>query len=162
VEHLAEIIKSVSRKKNLNLSREAREIERQWAIVAGPLAAAHSWPQGIKNETLRVGVDSSVWLQHLRLLQPDLLDKIRVEYPELKIREIRITLLPALPTQTRNRVRGSGADLRHLTHRDKKMIESCPQAIADTELAALFRRIMTLEIARRRTREAHSQDRQQK
>ena len=52
------------------------DILSAWHKVAGPKAAKHTSPAALKDKTLLVNVDSTVWMYHLRLKEAVLLKKI--------------------------------------------------------------------------------------
>jgi len=52
------------------------DILSAWHKAAGPKAAKHTSPAALKDKTLLVNVDSTVWMYHLRLKEAVLLKKI--------------------------------------------------------------------------------------
>ena len=66
-----------------------KDISSAWARAAGAKAAAHSEPAGLKNKTLLVSVDSTVWIYHLRLKKKKLLKKIGALLEGQEIEEIK-------------------------------------------------------------------------
>jgi predicted nucleic acid-binding Zn ribbon protein len=57
-------------------SQVLRIVER-WETAVGPEIAAHSRPLALRGSQLEVGVDSSVWSQHLKLQEPQILAGLR-------------------------------------------------------------------------------------
>ncbi|MDD5344248.1 MAG: hypothetical protein PHW12_07485, partial [Smithella sp.] len=58
------------------------------------------------------------------------------------------------PVQTKTENNISQTKRIALKERDKKMIADCTAALADRELASIFKRIMQIEISRRRQLES--------
>jgi predicted nucleic acid-binding Zn ribbon protein len=48
-----------------------------WEEVVGSQVAGHSSPSALRGKTLEVGVDSSVWSQHLQMRREEILAGLR-------------------------------------------------------------------------------------
>ena len=64
----------------------------QWEKIVGTKIAEHANPKIWQGTTLIVEVSNSAWLQELKMMELDVLQKIRETCPDLKIDKIRWTL----------------------------------------------------------------------
>lgn len=64
----------------------------EWANIVGLPVAEHATPLKWMQNVLLVGVDDSSWLTELRMMEGEILEKIRSRKPDLKIDGIRWTL----------------------------------------------------------------------
>jgi len=63
-----------------------------WPAIVGPVIARQTTPHLWQGDTLTVKVTHSAWMQELKMMEPQLLAKIRAQAPDLKIQKIRWTL----------------------------------------------------------------------
>ena len=61
-----------------------------WERAAGKTAARHSAPVSLRNKTLIVSVDSTVWMYQLRLQNAGLLKKINKQLKSHSVESIRL------------------------------------------------------------------------
>lgn len=71
---------------------------RGWQAVAGDDLAAHSNVRDVKQSTVIVEVDHPGWLQMFQLQKTAMLRKIKKQFPELDILDIRCFLMKEQPT----------------------------------------------------------------
>lgn len=64
----------------------------RWPEIVGTKIASKSRPALWREETLVVEVQNSVWLTELRMMEPEILEKIRGACPEIAIKKIRFTI----------------------------------------------------------------------
>ncbi len=74
-------------------------LARQWQDLVGTEIAAHVTPAWLRRDTLWLYVDASVWMQEIRFLQPELLQKINRYLQEVVVREIRCLQRPQDATE---------------------------------------------------------------
>jgi predicted nucleic acid-binding Zn ribbon protein len=68
----------VIQKLGLPQRRAAAEVLRAWNSLVDPTVAAHAQPVGLRNGTLFVRVDSSVWLSEIvRYRRREILDRLQ-------------------------------------------------------------------------------------
>lgn len=155
LEPLADILDATLKKRKIAVDREQCRLNGIWKQAAGPQIAAQSKAESLKNHVLQVKVNSSVWLQQLHFLKPEILGKLRPLLPSSELKDIRFSLATAPPPDSvRGRDTKLSLDHRYLKNRDKKMIEECRQGVKDPELGEIIARVMTKEILRRRVIEA--------
>lgn len=73
------------------------ELFTSWAKIVGEDTAAKSTPEVLENGVLTVRCSSTAWATQLRLMQETILDRLKSEFPDLEILEIRL-LGPASPS----------------------------------------------------------------
>ena len=66
-----------------------------WSEVVGRDVAEQTGPAFIGNNVLWIHVRSSVWMQHVQILKPRLLDQVRRYLPKAEITDLRWILQPA-------------------------------------------------------------------
>ena len=134
--------------RNLGISDRIRleALRRQWqTIFAGPLSM-HTAPVELKASKLVVAVDSPAWLQHLKFLNKEILDKIAshdIRSIQLRLGSVRVDSERQIPDK-----KASLADFRELTDDDRAAIDSAVSGIEDDELKDVIRQ--TMEKAARR------------
>lgn len=67
---------------------EQAELFIRWSDVVGEINAANSWPESLTGEKLLVRCTSTAWATQLRLMQPQILEKIAGEFKDLVIKSI--------------------------------------------------------------------------
>ena len=89
--HISEAIKEVF--KNIDETNAPgitkNDILSAWQKAAGTKAAKHSSPASLKEKTLIVNVDSTVWIYQLRLKEQELLKKIKRLLKKMDVERIR-------------------------------------------------------------------------
>ena len=114
-------------------------IRAQWASIVGPDVARRTRPESLTGGTLRVVVDNSPWLHELTLRASNLTAEVRSRFGE--VRALRFVLgaiareTAAGPTRPPRPVA--------LTATDRAEIEAAAEAIADSDVAAAARRLLT-------------------
>ncbi len=155
LEPLANILAAALKKRKITLDRQQSGLNGAWKQAVGPQIAAQAKAESLKNQILLVKVNSSVWLQQLHFLKPDILGKLRPLFSESDLKDIRLSLATApAPGGERDRNQKLSLDHRYLKDRDKKMIEECRIGLKDSELGEIIGRVMTKEILRRRVIDA--------
>jgi len=75
---ISDLMPKVSDKLGLERRRAETEIVRVWNHLIDPTIAAHAQPTGIRNGTLFVTVDNSVWLSEIvRYRRREILDRLQ-------------------------------------------------------------------------------------
>jgi predicted nucleic acid-binding Zn ribbon protein len=72
-----------------NAPLEKAALFNSWSEVVGPESAAASTPEGLHNSVLTVKCRSTAWATQLRMLETEILEKIKLLYPTLEITQIR-------------------------------------------------------------------------
>jgi hypothetical protein len=91
-------------------------------------------------------------VQQLHFIKEEIRSKLNELSGKSAIKEIRFLVGHTL-VQEKAKDNVSSTKKTMLKKRDKEMIAECTAALADRELAAIFKRVMQVEISRRRQRE---------
>ena len=145
------------KKRGLAPKPEESALFKLWPKAVGEQIAAQTKPAAWREGTLFVKTTSSVWVQQLHFMKEDIRQKINDLSAKQTVKEIIFTVgyNPAPKNTGRN---ATGTPKLVLRARDKKMIAECTETMADRELAEIVKRVMKMEISRRRLLEA-KQDR---
>jgi len=91
---VGEILKSLVQKTGLGKKMEQSRIWNEWTNLAGASLAEHGRPHGIKDQTLVVEVDSTVWMNRYAYHKWDILMRINRMYGREMVSDIYILLTP--------------------------------------------------------------------
>ncbi|MFZ2398172.1 MAG: DUF721 domain-containing protein [Smithella sp.] len=153
LQSIGEVLFSALKKKGLNLKIEENALLKLWPKAVGPQIASKTQPDCLRGGILFVKTISSVWVQQLHFMKEEIRDKLNKLAGKNVIKEIRF-LVGHTPVQIKSGENVSSTKKIVLKERDKKMIADCTAALADHELASIFKRIMQIEISRRRQLES--------
>jgi predicted nucleic acid-binding Zn ribbon protein len=85
----AQLVPAVVEKLGLERRRAETEIVRAWKTLIDPTLTAHAQPTGLRQGTLFVSVDSSVWLTEIvRYRQREILERLRSSFGPSLIKRI--------------------------------------------------------------------------
>lgn len=146
---VGEVLFTILKKKGLASKIEENALLKKWPEIVGPQIASQTQPDSLRNGTLFVKTVSSVWVQQLHFIKGEILDKLNQFSGKSAIREIRFIVGYRLTGKTEEEMPQS-ARKAVLKKRDKDMISECTERLADRELASVLKRVMQLEISRRR------------
>lgn len=154
LQRIDEILARALRKRHVPFRSEDRRLREVWDKAVGPQIASQSRPEHLRREIMLVRVANSVWMQQLHFLKEEIIGKVNNALGNTSVKDIRFAIgqLPASPHQgheTGFRARST----MPLKERDKKMMDTCLDTLADQELKEIVRRVMTKEITWRRSRE---------
>lgn len=91
-EALGALVPAVLEDLGLEATRTLTRIADRWEAIVGAHAAPHAWPAAIRGKTFEVEVDSSVWVQTLRLQSPEILAKLEAALGPEAPRELWIRI----------------------------------------------------------------------
>jgi hypothetical protein len=153
LQSIGEILFKALKRRGMAAKLEENALLKFWPKAVGPQIASQTQPDCLRAGTLFIKTTSSVWVQQLHFIKDD----IRVKMNELSgkeaIKEIRFSVghkLAKAKAEANNIVTKKLV----LKERDKKMIAETIASLADQELASILKRVMQVEISRRRVREA--------
>ena len=130
---------------------EENALLKFWPKAVGPQIASQTQPDCLRGGTLFVRTTSSVWVQQLHFIKEEIRQKLN-ELSGKEAIEIRFSVGHKL-AQAQAEANYPVTKKLVLKERDKKMIAETTSAVADQELAAILKRVMQVEISRRRQRE---------
>lgn len=73
---IASVLTGIARRHGMEAKLFEHKLLKNWAGIAGEPIAAHTRPDQIKFKKLYLVAESSVWIQHLTFLKPELIEKI--------------------------------------------------------------------------------------
>ena len=131
---------------------EENALQKLWPKAVGPQIASKTDLDSLKNGTLFVKTVSSVWVQQLHFIKEEIRGKLNELYGKPVIKEIRFSVGHPL-ARKKKEDNDSLIKKTVLKKRDRDMIAQCTEALADRELADILKRVMQVEISRRRQRD---------
>ena len=149
LQSIGEILFSSFKGKGDAAKIEENSLIKLWPKAVGQQIVLQTQPDCLKNGTLFVKTTSSVWVQQLHFMKEEILQKLNELAGKIAVKDIRFSVGHKL-AQTRTDANTPAAKKSLLKERDKKMIAECTAALADRELAIIFKRVMQAEINRRR------------
>lgn len=149
LQSIGEILFSSFKGKGVAAKIEENSLIKLWPKAVGQQIVLQTQPDCFKNGTLFVKTTSSIWVQQLHFIKEEILQKLNELAGKIAVKDIRFSVGHKL-AQTRTEANILAAKKSLLKERDKKMIAECSAALADRELAVIFKRVMQAEINRRR------------
>jgi hypothetical protein len=149
LQSIGEILFSSFKGKGVAAKIEENSLIKLWPKAVGQQIFLQTQPDCLKNGTLFVKTTSSVWVQQLHFMKEEILQKLNELAGKIAVKDIRFLVGHKL-AQTRTDANIPAVKKSLLKERDKKMIAECTAALADRELAIIFKRVMQAEINRRR------------
>ena len=123
-------------------------IRRDWGRIAGPDISRRSQPGGLRMGVLDVTVDNSAWLHELTLRSRELLEAVQVRHgsrvASLRFSLGKIAAGPGPPASQHHPVREI-----QLGSEDARLVETMVAPVADPELAASLRRLLTKDLSKK-------------
>ncbi len=142
---------SAFKRRGMAAKLEENAVLKLWPKAVGEQISVQTQPDGLRGGTLFVKATSSVWVQQLHFMKDDIRQKLNELAGKEAIKEIRFTIGHAISKKKiALEAEIATAKKSFLKDRDKKMIAECTSSLADHELAAILKRVMQIEINRRR------------
>jgi predicted nucleic acid-binding Zn ribbon protein len=91
---VGEILARLLQKTALGTRLEQARIWEQWPEVAGPVLCEHGRPRAVRDKTLIVEVDSTVWMNRFAYSKWDLLKRVNLAARKELISDIFLVLTP--------------------------------------------------------------------
>jgi len=73
---IASVLSGIARRHGMEAKLFEHKLLKNWPEIAGEPVAAHTRPDQIKFKKLYLIAESSVWIQHLTFLKPELIEKV--------------------------------------------------------------------------------------
>jgi hypothetical protein len=124
-------------------------LSRRWSDIFSGSLAEHTAPADLKEGMLVIAVDSPVWLQHLKFMKKDILEKLKGH----GVRDIRFKHGSIYrDRENAKSVRKAEEPVyRKLTSGEAESIENAVTQIEDAELKTVIRSIFEKSVCRKRT-----------
>jgi len=150
---IGEVLFPLLKKRGMASKFEEKVLLKIWPKAVGSQIASQTKLDSFKKGTLFIRAVSSVWVQQLHFMKEEIINKLNELSDKIVIKEIRFLAghTPALGKNQDNLFISKKAVLKK---RDKEMIIECTESLADQELADVLKRVMQLEISRRRRMES--------
>ena len=149
MQSIGDVLFSILKKRGMTSKIEENALRKLWPKAVGTQIASQTQPDSLRNGTLFVKTVSSVWVQQLHFMKEEIREKLNELSGKAAIKEIRFLIGHTLvPEKEQEHV--SSAKKSLLKKRDKEMIAECTDSLTDRELADVLKRVMQLEISRRR------------
>lgn len=122
-----------------------------WDRAVGAGIAGHAQPASMRGRRLTVAVDSSVWMQQLSLLRPDIIEKLNDALGERAVESIILRIGNVVPKQvgTKKAIRSAAAVLEP---EDREKIEEYVKSINNVEVRESLKRLIERDFQRRKQR----------
>ncbi|MBW2674246.1 MAG: DUF721 domain-containing protein [Deltaproteobacteria bacterium] len=147
---MGDFLPRVLKKKNILLDMLDQNILGAWRKAVGPQILAQTAPFKFKNDTLFVNVSTPAWMQQLRFMKQEIMDKVNSEGIQKEIKNIHFMIgdIPSAPAPPEDPA--IDFNPRLLKERDKRLIKENLSQVGDKELKGILKRVMTREIIKRR------------
>jgi predicted nucleic acid-binding Zn ribbon protein len=145
---VGEILFAAMKRKGMGARIEGHRLCKLWPQAVGDQIASKTQPDCFKNGILFVRTVSSVWVQQLHFMKDEIMDKLNALSERPLIKDIRFHVGYRLAEEKAQQT--LSAQTKYLKKRDKEMIAQCTDNLVDRELAEILKRVMQLEISRRR------------
>jgi len=148
---MGDFLPKVLKKRKILLDILDQHILDVWRRAVGPQILAQTAPYKFKNNTLFVHVSTPGWMQQLRFMKQDIMDKVNTESGKNNIHNIYFSI-GDIPPSSGQPTDHQTTDLGHhlLKERDKRLIRANLSQIGDEGLKAILKRVMTKETIKRR------------
>jgi len=91
---IGDILPSILEAAGLDKKLREREVLSSWAEVVGDDVAARTQAIKIQNGTLYVQVSHGAWMQELRFIEKQIIEKLKTKVPGAEINQIRYSTSP--------------------------------------------------------------------
>jgi hypothetical protein len=136
--------------RDLGISERIRlsNLQRRWNdIFSGPLAG-HTAPVDLREGMLIVAVDSPAWLQHLKFMKKDILEKLKD--PAVKDIKLRHGSIHQKTETSKSILDLEAPVFRKLTAGETESINDAVTEIEDDELKDIVRKALEKSVTRKR------------
>lgn len=149
---IASVLSGIARRHGMEPKLLEHKLLMNWSEIAGEQIAAHTRPDQIKFKKLYLIAESSVWIQHLTFLKPELIEKINAAAGRSLITDVVLrvgTMERAEPV----RETGESGEVIASVPSPQSLAEAQAHAAAvtDPELRAKLTDVIAQALSRQRT-----------
>lgn len=94
LEDISDVLETWLDKKKYKQKCRDFDAFHNWEKIVGNVIAKNTRPKNFYKDVLVIYVRNSAWTQELQFLKPQLLEKIRLEFPATKIRDLMFRVGP--------------------------------------------------------------------
>lgn len=151
---IASVLSGIARRHGMEPKLLEHKLLKNWAEIAGEQIAAHTRPDQIKFKKLYLIAESSVWIQHLTFLKPELIEKINAAAGRSLITDVVLRVGTVPRTEE---VRSLTGEAESQTSNPEprtdilKEAEAHTVAVTDPELRAKLTDVIAQALSRQRT-----------
>lgn len=140
--HVAELLSRAARRFKFEDKIVLGKFWDAWAEIAGEATAMHARPSKWRRKILVVTVDHPTWFQELSFLKCKIIERLREEFPEAGLKDIRMEIgqLPAYFDMNRKEVKP--VKFKDLGKDEKEFIEQAVKEISDENVREAARKAM--------------------
>lgn len=153
LQKMGDFLETVLKRKKILLDLIDYRILDVWKRAVGPQISANTNPFKFKNSTLFVYVSSPAWMQQLRFMKQEIMDKVNLESKKEEIKNIYFSIGDRHHIPAKKADHNIDFDRYPLKERDKRLIRENLSQIADEELKTILKKVMKKEIVKRRLNE---------
>jgi predicted nucleic acid-binding Zn ribbon protein len=92
--HIGSVLRDVLKKSRLETDTSLIKVWDIWQEAVGDVIAANTRPAAFKGNLLIVNATSSSWLQQLRFLKPEILQKVNHVLGNVSVKDIKFKVGP--------------------------------------------------------------------
>ena len=147
---MGDFLEKTLKKREIHIDIVDHRILHTWNSAVGPQISAHTNPFKYRNGTLFVNVSNPAWMQQLRFMKQEIVEKINAESGKEDIKNIYFSIgdiRRKSVTATDHPIDFSRYPLKK---RDRRLIRENLSQIEDEELKEILERVMKKEIIKRR------------
>ena len=147
---MGDFLEKTLKRREIHIDIVDHRILNTWNNAVGPQISAHTDPFKYRNGTLFVNVSNPAWMQQLRFMKQEIIDKINTESGKEDIKNIYFSIGDI--RRTHATAADHAIDFRRypLKERDRRLIRENLSRIEDKELKEILERVMKKEIIKRR------------
>jgi len=91
-QNISDILKELKATTQLGQRLEEAQIWEHWTAIAGPELAPHATPVGVKDGTLVIALESSVWMHKFSYRKSEIIDRANEYLTQDKLSEVFLRL----------------------------------------------------------------------
>ena len=153
LQKMGDFLQKVLKRKKILLDLIDYRILDIWNGAVGPQISANTNPFKFKNNTLFVHVSSPAWMQQLRFMKQEIMDKVNLDWEKEEITNIYFSIGDIHYTPSKTADNPIDFSRYPLKERDKRLIRENLSQIDDEELKDILEKVMRKEIIKRRLNE---------
>ncbi|MBI5776018.1 MAG: DUF721 domain-containing protein [Nitrospirae bacterium] len=159
---IASVLSGIARRHGMEPKLLEHKLLKNWPEIAGEQIAAHTRPDQIKFKKLYLIAESSVWIQHLTFLKPELIEKVNAAAGRSLVTDV--VLRVGQVSRADKDVRGSGFEVEPEIPNHElptsnfepsalslREAEASAASVTDPELRAKLTDVIAQALSRQRT-----------
>ena len=146
---IASVLSGIARRHGMEAKLLEHKLLKNWADIAGETIAAHTRPDQIKFKKLYLVAESSVWIQHLTFLKPELVEKVNAAAGSAMITDV-VLRVGSVARVERIRETGAPDQVAAQTPSPQSLAEAEAQTavVTDPELRARLTEVIAQALSR--------------